>query len=239
MRDHRLRVTPLQSISRLTIWAYGRWLVWRHCQVDVTGLEHLPKSGPVLLAVRHYHHLYDAAALLSVLPRALHFLVAFDWARTPRARWLLEWACHQTMWPGLLRADRVPPAPGVAPSVWRADDVEAYARRSVVESVALLAAGRALVVCPEGSPAIDPERPTRPADSMAPFKPGFVMIARQAARQVGSPIPIAPVGLAYQQVGQRWKIQVRIGAPILVDRQADRAAVTAIVEEAVRRLSGL
>lgn len=238
MRSHRLQVTPLQAISRFSIWVYGRWHVWRSCQVEVTGLEYLPRSGPVLIAARHYHHLYDAAVLLATLPRPLHFVVALDWARTRRARWLLEWACFLTIWPGLLRADHVSAASGTM-SAWQSHEVEPYARRCVTESVKLLTAGRTLVICPEGSPAIDPERPNRPPESLLPFQHGFVTIARLAARTCEHPIPVVPLGLMYRQAGTRWQVQVRIGAPVLVWAHASRGDTVRTIEAAVRQLSGL
>ena len=36
----------------------------------VEGLEHLPASGPAIIAARHYHHFYDGAALLTTMVHA-------------------------------------------------------------------------------------------------------------------------------------------------------------------------
>jgi 1-acyl-sn-glycerol-3-phosphate acyltransferase len=233
------RLTAAQHISRFVIKAYARWVIGRRCRVKVVGLDYLPRSGPVLLAARHYHNLYDATSLLSLSPRPLHFLVALDWAQTPRRRWLLERACRLAVWPGLLRGDRLPRSVGTDPLVWRQSDVEPYSRRSIIESAALLAAGRALVVFPEGSPVIDPERPPRASDSLLPFRHGFVAIARRAARTFGRPVPVVPVGLEYRRHGRRWLIDVRLGASVPVDADADRDSVAREVEASVRRLSGL
>ena len=232
-------MTLVQHISRCFLWLYAGWAVWRGCEVEVRGLEHLPRSGPVLLAARHYHHLHDATVLLSVVPRSLHFLVAFDWAGTRRARWLLERACGLTVWPGLLREDMLQAARGAASPVWQPSDIEPYRRRSIQESVAILVAGRALAVFPEGSPIIDPQQPPRASDSVLPFKQGFVTIARQTARALGRPVPVVPVGFAYQQMGTRWRVRVCFGAPMLVDQNAERGGTARAVEVVVRRLSGV
>lgn len=230
-----MNITAAQRISRFAIRCYARWLVRRDCTVTVSGLERLPRRGPVLLAARHVHHLYDATVLLTVLPRPLHFLVALDWARTPQQRWLLEQACRLAVWPGLLRADRL----SSDSAAWQPCEVARYARRSLEEAAGLLAAGRVLVVFPEGSPAIDPEQPARALDSCLPFQPGFVSVARQAARALGRPVAVVPVGVGYRGAGRRWQVRVSLAPPVMVGAQADRAAVTRAVEGDVRRLSGL
>jgi 1-acyl-sn-glycerol-3-phosphate acyltransferase len=235
----RLNLTPAQRVSRVAIRLYARWLVFLRCRVDVVGAQHIPKSGPVLLAARHYHHVYDAAVLLATIPRELHFLVALDWAHSRGERRLLERACQLAAWPGLLRTDRLPTNPHPTTAIWRPHDIEAYARRSVAESVNLLAAGRAIVVFPEGSPVIDPERPARRPDAVLPFQQGFVTIARLAARRVGQPVPVVPVGLAYDGHEKAWRVQLQLGPPIMVDAQASRAETTRTVEAEVRSLSGL
>jgi 1-acyl-sn-glycerol-3-phosphate acyltransferase len=231
--NRRLQMTAAQRIARFAIRSYARWRVWRACSVTVSGLDQLPARGPVVLAARHVHHLFDATVLLTALPRPLHFLVALDWAHSRCERWLLERACRLAVWPGLLRADRLPPDS----SVWQPAESRRYGRRSLQESVAILVAGRTLVVFPEGSPAIDPERPARDPSSLLAFQPGFASIARQAARCLGQPVPVIPVGLAYQSDGRRWHVQARLGSPMLIGQQSDRDAVTRTVEAEVRRLS--
>ncbi|MGE3271657.1 MAG: 1-acyl-sn-glycerol-3-phosphate acyltransferase [Chloroflexota bacterium] len=233
----RYVLTPGQRISRAFLRAYARWRVARECRVTVIGRETLPRSGPLLVAARHYHHLYDAGVLLAHLPRSPHFLVALDWAHSRRQRWLLEHACQLAAWPGLLRADRVPNDD--PPAVWRTSEIAEYQRRAMSASVAILTAGRTLVVFPEGSPVIDPEQPERSADSLLPFQRGFVSLARQAARELGRPVPVVPAGFAYVRAGDRWDVRLAFGSPLLVDARDDRLACTKSIEEAVRRLSGL
>ena len=251
-RIHRLDLTRAQRISRVVIRGYARWLTLLRCSVEVEGLEQLPDSGSVLLAVRHVHHIYDAATLLATLPRDLHFLVALDWVHTRRERQLLERACQLAVWPTLLRTDRLPANPDPATAIWQPHEIEASTRRSVSESVNLLVAGRALVVFPEGAPVIDPERPRRASDALLPFQHGFVTIARLAARITGQPIPVVPVGLSYAGADRPtrttmgfgaprawWQVRMRLGAPVLVNADASRGATARAVQDAVRTLSGL
>jgi 1-acyl-sn-glycerol-3-phosphate acyltransferase len=51
----------------------GAWaLTAGRVEIAVTGLRHIPTAGPALLVARHYHHLFDGAALLLSVPRPIH-----------------------------------------------------------------------------------------------------------------------------------------------------------------------
>ena len=64
----------------------GSWVVARRkVRLVVEGLENVPCTGPVLIAARHFHHLYDGCVMMKAIPRRLHFFVALDWVRK---RWL-------------------------------------------------------------------------------------------------------------------------------------------------------
>lgn len=47
----------------------ARGLAANRLKTVASGLENIPAHGPVLIVVRHYHHLYDGLALFAVLPR--------------------------------------------------------------------------------------------------------------------------------------------------------------------------
>ena len=48
----------------------GSWMIARpKVKLTVEGLEHVPGSGPVLIAARHFHHLYDGCVLMKAVPR--------------------------------------------------------------------------------------------------------------------------------------------------------------------------
>src|SRR5579871_5787692 len=70
-----------------------RIIVWRSVRVRVEGMQHLPRTGPVLIASRHYHHFYDGCLLLAIIPRPVHILVALDWVWNAPLRRLMELAC--------------------------------------------------------------------------------------------------------------------------------------------------
>ena len=240
MSPHSRRREPsaaLVAISRFAIETYSRALVRRRVRLHVAGLRHVPRAGPVLLAARHYHHLYDAAILMTAVPRPTHFLVAFDWAHSPRDRRWLELACRLARWPGLLRPERVGRAVERGRSAYAPSEVGPYLRAALVESVGLLAEGRALVVFPEAYPTIDPEGSEKPPDGFLPFRAGFVRLARLAERRLGRAVPIVPVGFRYELHGTRWHAAVRFGQPSVIQPGADEDAVARAIEAAVRALS--
>ena len=90
------------------------WLVMRACSLvyargklipHAEGLEHLPRSGPVLIAARHFHYFYDGYVLVRVIPRRLHILVALEWLQSKALRRLIEFACSLPDWPIILRSE--------------------------------------------------------------------------------------------------------------------------------------
>ncbi len=227
----------LVGIARFAIETFSRTIVRRRVRLHVAGLRHVPRDGSVLLAARHYHHLYDAAILMAVVPRPVHFLVAFDWAHSPRERFWLELACRLARWPGLLRAERVAEAVARGRAAYAPSEVGPYLRTALADSLDLLGEGRALVVFPEAYPTIDPEGSEKPADGFGPFRSGFVRVARLAERRLQCTVPIVPVGFWYLRHGNTWHAAVRFGAPVTVPPGADEEAVARLVELAVRALS--
>lgn len=227
----------LVAISRVAIVAFSRALVRRRVRLRVAGLRHVPPDGPVLLAARHYHHFYDAAILMAVVPRPLHFLVAFDWAHSPRERAWLELACRLARWPGLLRPERVARAIEGGRAAYAPGEVGPYLRAALAESVELLGQGRALVVFPEAYPTVDPEGSEKPPDGFLPFRSGVVRLARLAERRLGRPVPIVPVGFWYQRHGTRWQAAVRFGQPLVLRPGANARTVAQDLEATVRDLS--
>lgn len=211
----------------------ARALAARRLDFRVEGLEHLPRQGSLLIASRHYHHLYDGCALLAVMPRPLHILVALDWVTTQRGRRLMERACHTAQWPAMLRAERLQ-APGR--SAYNSTEAERYLNRAVHDAVSLLRAGRALAIFPEAYPAIDPHATPNTGGADLPFRPGFVRIAEMAQRDGHTRVPIVPAGLCYER-GRRWRVTLRFAAPHYVYGRHDRMIVLRAVEEQVRRLS--
>ncbi len=210
--------------ARVGAWSRrlaARVLVARALDLHVVGLEHVPAAGPVILVARHYHHLYDAAAILACVPREVHVLIALDWLGGGARLHLMRWLAATARWPGVWRS-----GPG-----WRLN------RDGYRLSLRLLREGRLLLVFPEGYPAVDPEgsHKTDP-EGFLPFDAGFLVLAERA----GPDVPIVPVGLWYapRPVGG-WTVWLRFGRPIHCSAAEPwpRRVGLAAVEAEVRRLS--
>jgi len=224
---------PVTERVARTVLQFASRFVSSRLDIQVSGWEHVPATGPVILACRHYHHLYDATLLMATSPRPLSFLVALDWATTPRLRWIMEHLCACAGWPVVLRIERLEQGQ----SAYRLSERSARVLRGVRDALQRLCAGEALVVFPEGFPNIDPHwTPKRDSQDYLPFRPGFVWLAQRAAHISKHPIPIVPVGLAYT-FDQRWRVSLNIGEPILVSDRDDREQVRAMIEAQVHALS--
>jgi 1-acyl-sn-glycerol-3-phosphate acyltransferase len=182
----------------------------------------VPTSGPAILVARHYHHLYDAAAILACVPREVHVLIALDWLGCGLRLRLMRWLAAAARWPG----------------VWRAGPRWRLNRSGYRLSRRLLGEGRLLLVFPEGYPVVDPEGShTIDPDGCLPFDAGFLVLAERA----GADVPIVPVGLWYApRPAGGWTVWLRFGRSIRSDaaEQRPRRMRLAAVEAEVRRLSG-
>jgi uncharacterized membrane protein len=205
------------GLGGAAIWS----LVARALDLHVVGLEHVPSAGPVILVARHYHHLYDAAAILASVPREVHVVIALDWLGRGRRLRLMRWLAAAARWPGVWRS-----GPG-----WRLN------RTGHRLCLSLLREGRPLLVFPEGYPAVDPKgsHKTDP-EGFLPFDAGFLVLAERA----GLEIPILPVGLWYSpRQGGGWTVWLRFGRPLCLSagNRGQRRVQVAAVEVEVRRLS--
>lgn len=196
--------------------------------LTVEGADHVPATGPVLIAARHVHHLHDGVALLSVIPRPMSIIVGLDWANSGLTGTAMRALCRSAHWPYINRTD---PAQPVDPAESRQ-----LLRAAMKETLTLLSDGRVVVIFPEAYPNIDPtSTPKQGPDDWLPFEPGVVRIAALAARS-GIAAPIVPVGFTYAASNER-EIAIRFGTPIQVDAAADVGRVLAEIEAAVRGLS--
>ena len=174
-----------------------------------------------MLVARHYHHLYDGAAILASVPREVHVLIALDWLGNGARLRLMRWLATAARWPGVWRS-----GPG-----WRPN------REGYQHSLQLLREGRLLLVFPEGYPTIDPEGVRlADADGFRPFNTGFLVLAGRAGVQV----PIVPVGLWYSPRPRGgWTVWLRFGRPTCLDpvQRATHRLDLATMESTVRNLS--
>jgi putative membrane protein len=213
-------------------------LAARRIDLRVEGLEHLPATGPAIIAARHFHHFYDGCALVTVVPRPLRILVALDWLENPAGLRLMRGACQMAQWPIVVRS---PSQLGRGhASLGR---LTPAARQQLLaatrECVRLLRGGQLLLVFPEGFPNIDPSFTPKTGDgAFLPFEPGFLRFVALAEQDGITRVPIVPVGLEYQQ-RDRWRVTVRFGHPLTRSPDVASHVQVAAIEEQVRRLSGL
>jgi 1-acyl-sn-glycerol-3-phosphate acyltransferase len=188
-------------------------------RIEVTGAERVPASGAVILVANHGNSLVDSLAILHASPR-----VAAPLAKAPLFK--------SPLLARFLRAlDAVP--------VYRPQDVdenEGRGARANVETFRAcherLRAGGAIVLFPEGV--------SQPQPHLMPLRTG----AARIALDVGAPVSIVPVGLAYEPPDERrGTLLVRFGEPFVVDgstvgpaRRGAIASTTRRIEAALRDL---
>lgn len=187
---------------------FGAKLAIGRSALKAQGIEHVPSAGPVVLAVRHYHHLLDGLGLLAQVDRPLHIMIGLDWVSSRATRLMMEGLARLCAWPVTLRntEDRV--REGVSgelrPSAYREEEIRPYQQRAYRQCVELLRLGRAVAIFPEGYPVIDPHTPRKPrAELLAPFKSGFARAAVASARRHGRPVRVVPVGIRANEHDER------------------------------------
>jgi len=215
--------------------------VARRLRLRVEGLEHLPATGPLVIAARHYHHLYDGCILLATVPRPLQVMVGLDWVQDRRLRGLTDLLCRIGRWPAVLRRDHRGRLgrPGRRRTADLAEEGSRYMRHALRMTSDLMGEGRGLLVFPEGYPNIDPfYTPKTNDEDFLPFRNGFAKLVRLAQRRSHRPIAVVPAGLAYGR-GSRYHVTLRFGAAHYLERGTDVTAFAAAIERQVRHLSGL
>ncbi len=229
--------TIATRVAQLTLQSGSRVIGKRRLQIAVEGLEHVPRSGPVIIVARHYHHLYDGAALMATLPRPLHILVALDWVQQHWLRRVMEWACALAQWPVVLRGERLHDTGGAGHSAYAASEARQYLRHAIGDVIGLLRQGKALLIFPEAYPNIDPNyTPKHDADAFLPFRPGFVKLAELAERDGHTRVALVPAGLTYTHQG-RWQVTLRFAPPLFPRDYTDHQRLAQHIEARVHTLS--
>lgn len=195
------------------IWAFGRWLLaltmpWL-VGFRVTGREHLPDRGGVLVVANHLADIDPPAVALACGSRPAQYLAM---------------ARHFTRWPLAMLLFSLGAFPVEA---GRADT------RALRHAREQLAAGRVVVIFPEGAPSWGPE--------MSPFREGVGHLALTPGVTV---VPVAVWGThrvlrGWRPVG-RGPVEVAFGPPVPVPAEGTRRErarrLTADVREAIGRL---
>lgn len=190
-------------------------------QIEVTGLEHVPGSGPVIFAGNHPNSLIDPILIITTCGRIVHFAAKDTLFSTRILRALLR---------GL----------GAVPLARRADHGGGTVDNDAAFTAMFdtLGAGRTIGIFPEGL--------SHDASQLARFKTGAARLALGAAAR-GGPVVIIPCGLTFIHPRRfRSRALVQFGAPIEVG--ADRvtaaaadavAAARALTDELEQALRGL
>ena len=237
-QDGRGRAALSQSVW-LVMRAGSRVFGRRKVEIHAEGLEHVPQSGPVLIASRHFHYFYDGYILVRAIPRRLHTMVALDWVPSRKLRLAIELACSLADWPVILRGEQFREHEADKPWAYTPIEARQYVRQLTRSAVRLFRSGEVMVIFPEGYPNIDPHPTPKPdLDAFMPFKPGFVKLIEHAEKDGKTRVAIVPAGLSYiRGQGDHWHATVRFG-PALFRRDFDNIEqLVHVVEEDVHALS--
>ncbi len=231
--------TALSQVIWLVIRAGSQVLFRRKLIPHAEGLDHLPRSGPVLIVARHFHFFYDGYVLVRTVSRRLHTLVALDWLQSRVLRLLIEFACSLADWPITLRSEQFDTHKEDEPWVYRRVEARRYLRQLIQAANRILHSGAILVMFPEGYPNIDPHSTPKPdLDSFLPFQPGFIKLAELVERDGKTRVAIIPAGFTYRREGgKRWHATVRFGSALFRSDFASTEQLLQAVEERVHELS--
>jgi len=201
-------LSTLYTVGKLTAAPLMR-LAWRP---TVTGLEHVPRSGPAILASNHLS-MVDSPLLGAICPRPLYFLAKNDYFVRPG----LFGAAMRTVLEGL---NQIP----VDRSGGRASLLALDA------AVPVLRAGNALGIHPEGT--------RSPDGRLYRGRPG---VARLALDTDATIVPIGligterihPIGARLPRLG---RVEVRIGPPLDLSPWQGQPVTSKVLREVTDRL---
>lgn len=207
-----LRFHLVRGFARLAVHVFYR-------RVEILGLGHLPRTGPVLLCANHSNALIDAVIIQAAIPRPVRPLARSGLFHDPKLKLPLA---LQGAVPVFRKGD-----PGVDP----ARNESMFAR-----CFDILASNGVLLIFPEGQSHSEP--------SLRPLKTGAARIALGAG-QAGNPLPtVLPVGLTFTRKGSfRGGLLVQIGTPIALPQRSDDVhpgqvrRTTRLIEQGLRSVT--
>jgi len=227
------RANPTFSFpTKTTSWLYSLLYPWVAKGVDlfvedleVDGLQNIPKDGPIMLIANHQNAMFDPLICCRVFPRQLHWLTRSDVFKNKRVASFLH-GIH--MLPIYREKDNV------ADQMERNEEVFKVCRER-------LSKGAVVAMFPEGS-----HRGKK--QLMTPLKKGFARLAfssiEKDARLMN--LKILPMALDYSSfVEYQPRILLKIGQPISLKNYWEQyvddpnKAINLLVKEASDSLSSL
>lgn len=207
----------LQLLGHLARWTVRRLVRLYYPKIEVSGSDHIPRTGAVLLAANHANSLIDPVIVGLAANWPVRFFAKAPLFETPVLGRLLR-------------------ALGMLPA-FRAQDDGAQVRRNL-ESLNVgaqaLARGETVGIFPEGK--------SHDSLTLEQIRSGAARMAVQAVAQGASDLTLVPIGINYQRKQLfRSAIWVRVGRPIHVARFIEqhgdeRKAVRALTTEMEARL---
>lgn len=200
----------------------GVALRWFYRRIDVEGMEHLPRSAPLLLVVNHPNALVDALLVGWAMPRRIVLTAKATLFHNAALARFLTWIGVVP----LVRSSDARATPGTSNIDPRRNARAFGALRAVLRR------GGAVVIFPEG---ISHDNP-----SLAPLRTGAARIALEARDEANvRGLHIVPIGLTFERKdAPRTRVLVQVGSPIALDRwrATGDSAVASLTEEIDARL---
>ncbi len=164
------------------------WFFYRELQVQ--GLENIPKDKPVIFTPNHQNSFMDAMLITCIVPRPIHYLVRASVFRTKIARWFLY---QLNMMP-----------------IYRFRDglKEVKKNDTIIDACTrLLQENKSLMIFPEGDHNMK--------YAIRPMQKGVGRIAMKSIDQYDIDVCIVPVGIYYEDhTASRSRALINIGQPI-------------------------
>ena len=190
-------------------------LRWYYRSIEVTGREHIPATGAVILAANHNNALVDALIVASSIDREVRLTAKATLLDNPLTRVIV----HTVGIVPLRRTADEPLATGTVSGAAR----NTGAFEAIVGT---LASGGVLLIFPEGLSHSAPE--------LAPLKTGCARMALEAASEGVESLRIIPVGITFEDKGRpRTRVAVHVGTPIVVGHSAPSADQVAALTSAL------
>lgn len=193
-------------------------------ELEVLGLEQIPREGGVILAMNHQSWM-DVQVLTAACPRRVHFVAKSEFETWPVLRHLIE----------------------LSQSIFVRRGGDEAALSSIVEA---LEGGKAVAIFPEGTIPGEEDIPRRAVDPKTGLLPGRSGAVRMALR---AKVPIVPVGISGSgrafppeiyprlevlRMPASTPVRLRFGEPIDLSPYADRELPYARIRELTDQLMG-